>query len=83
MIREQLSGYIATEILKDPQRAILEDEPLISSGLIDSFHLVDLALYIEETFHVKIEDFELSVSVFDTIAQLEDLVSLRIADRSV
>ena len=36
---EQLSNYIATEILKQPSRVIQPDEALISSGLIDSFSL--------------------------------------------
>ena len=59
-------AYISTELLKDPTRQIREDEPLISSGLIDSFGLVDLALFIEDTFGIRIEDVELTSSVFDT-----------------
>jgi acyl carrier protein len=53
------------------------DAPLISSGLIDSFHLVDLALFIEEKFGVRIDDAELNKDTFDTLDQLVALIQER------
>lgn len=72
-----LAVFVAKEILKQPERQISPDEPLISGGLIDSFHLVDLALFVEEQFGVRIEDFELNVDAFDTLAQLVSLIKER------
>jgi acyl carrier protein len=72
-----LTSYIAAKILKDPSRTIAPDEPLISSGLVDSFSLVDLALFVEEAFGVRIDDTELSAQVFDSVAQLADLIRQR------
>ena len=48
-ITSNLASFIAEKILKQPSRAIAADEPLLSSGLIDSFSLMDLALYVEDT----------------------------------
>ncbi len=76
-INNELTRYIAGEILKDSTRVVMNDEPLISSGLIDSFSLVDLALYVEDTFGVRIEDTELTSVVFDTVEQLVELISRR------
>lgn len=73
----KLAGYIASEMLKQPGRAIAPDEPLISSGLVDSFSLVDLALFVEDNYGVVIADTELNASVFDTLTQLADLIRLR------
>lgn len=73
----KIAAFIASEILKDPDRAIDPAEPLISSGLIDSFSLVDLALFIEDTFGVRIDDAELTADVFDTLTQLSSLVDER------
>ena len=50
---------------------------LISNGMIDSFHLVDLAIYIEEHFGVKIDDSELNKDTFDTLDQLVTLIQQR------
>ena len=77
MMLEQLSKYIATEILKQPNRTIQPDEALISSGLIDSFSLMDLALYVEDTFGVRIEDTELNADTFDSLSALVELIQSR------
>jgi acyl carrier protein len=80
-IYASLSQYIATRILKQPQRSIALEEKLISSGLIDSFSLVDLSIYIEDTFGVRIDDTELNADTFDTLAELTALIDRR-QDRS-
>lgn len=73
----KLAEYIAAQILKQPQRQIDPDEPLISGGLIDSFSLVDLALFVEDNFGVHIDDTELNADTFDTLNQLADLIEAR------
>lgn len=72
-----LAVFIATKILKQPKRGIAADESLISSGLIDSFSLMDLALYVEDTFSVRIEDTELNADTFDNLTQLAVLIESR------
>jgi len=73
----QLSAFIKTTILKQPNRVIEPSEPLISSGLIDSFSLMDLALFVEDTFGVRIEDTELNADTFDNLTQLASLIESR------
>ncbi|MGW8249750.1 MAG: acyl carrier protein [Anaerolineales bacterium] len=76
-IQNSLSEYIATQILKQPQRQIKLNEPLISSGLIDSFSLVDLALFVEESLGVHTDDTELNAQTFDSLEQLAELIEKR------
>ena len=76
-IESKLRIFIATEILKQPDREIKTDEPLLTSGLIDSFSLVDLAVFIEDELGVRIEDSELNSSIFDSIEQLTELIKNR------
>jgi len=76
-ITDQLSSFIAKNILKQPGRVIDADEKLISSGLIDSFSLMDLALFIEDTYGVRIEDTELNADTFDSLNQLAALIESR------
>jgi acyl carrier protein len=78
-MKSQIAQFIATEILKDPDRIIADDDAIISSGLIDSFNLVDLALFIEEEFHVRIDDAELTAEVFDSINELTILAQARLS----
>ena len=72
-----IAKFIAEKILKQPNKVISADEALISSGLIDSFSLMDLALFIEDTFGVRIEDTELNADTFDNLNQLAALISSR------
>jgi acyl carrier protein len=76
-IKTKLSQYIAKEILKNPKRVIKDDEAIISSGMIDSFHLVDLSLFVENEFGVRIDDSELNKETFDSIDQLTALIESR------
>ena len=76
-ITTNLAQLIAAKILKQPRRTIQPTEPLISSGLIDSFNLVDVALLVEDTYGVRIEDFELNSDTFDTLDQLDALIRSR------
>jgi acyl carrier protein len=73
----KLSNFIATKILKQPNRVISATEPLISSGLIDSFSLMDVSLFVENTFGVRIEDTELNADTFDSLEQLARLIMSR------
>ena len=72
-----LANQIATVILKQPKRVIKPDDKLISSGLVDSFSLVDLSIFVEDTFGVHLEDTELNADPFDTLNELADLIRQR------
>jgi len=76
-LMQKLGVYIAGTILKQPSRVIRPDQPLISSGLIDSFSLVDMALFVEDTFGVHIDDSELNADTFDTLEALAALIASR------
>lgn len=72
-----LAKFIAEKILKQANKVVQPEEALISSGLIDSFSLMDLALFVEDTFNVRIEDTELNAQTFDNLAQLAQLIASR------
>ena len=72
-----LEKYISSKILKQPNRKIKPDESLVSGGVIDSFSLVDLALFVEDTFGVRIDDSELNSQTFDSLNQLVALIQSR------
>ena len=72
-----LAEYIATEILSQPNRKIKETEKLISSGLIDSLSLVDIAIFVEDQYQVAIDDTELNADTFDSLEELEKIIISR------
>lgn len=73
--QQTIADFIAQKILKQPGRVIKPDAPLISSGLIDSLSFVDLAVFVENTFGVRLKNSELNAAAFDTLDQLADLIA--------
>lgn len=73
-----LNAYIVTQILKQPKRTLRPDEALLTSGLVNSFNLVDLELFVEDKFGVRIEDTELNPDTFDTLEQLTTFIQSRL-----
>ena len=73
----QLERHITRVVLKQPTRRIAADEAIITSGLLSSLQLVDIALYVEVAFGVRIDDTELGSSLFDTLEQLAGVIEAR------
>lgn len=74
----KLNEYITNQIMKRPDRTLNPNEPLISGGLVDSFSLVDLSLFVEQTWGVRLDDTELNAQTFDTLNQLAGLIESRL-----
>ncbi len=74
---QRLHTFITDQLLNQPGMPLGADTRLITSGLVDSFHRVDLALFIEDEYGVRIDDTELNGDAFDTLAQLEALIDQR------
>ena len=75
---QKLGEYIAKNILKQPNRILKPDQPLLSSGLVDSFSVVDISIFVEDNFGVHIDDSELNAETFDTLEALAALIQSRI-----
>lgn len=76
-ITHEVAEFIAEEILSQPGRTIDPEEKLITSGLIDSLSLVDIALFVEEQYQVVIDDTELNADTFDSLNELTNLIKAR------
>ena len=71
---ESLKNFIAEECLKKPGFEIEPDEPLLSSGLLASIHLVELAVFIEKTFGIYVPDTEFTTQEVNTLDAIADRV---------
>lgn len=69
-VKENVRTYILNELLGRPGYPLEDDEPLITGGLVDSFSLAQLGVYIEDAFNVYIPDTELTVANLDTLNQI-------------
>ena len=77
-LREDLRRFLTADILNDPGYPLRDDEALLTSGLIDSFSLVDIALWAENNYGVRLDDSELTAEHFDTLAELASVIEQRL-----
>jgi len=69
-IVRRLRTYICTELMQHPSYPLRNNEPLMSGGLIDSFCLAHIAVFIEQAWGGYIPDPELTVRNMDTLDQI-------------
>ena len=69
-VREKLRTFIVTELIRDDGYTLTNDEGIISNGLMDSFSLAELGVYVEEEFDIYIPDSDLTVGKMDTLNQM-------------
>jgi acyl carrier protein len=73
-ILARLRTFICTELMQHPAYPLRDDEALMSGGLIDSFSVAHIAVFIEQAFGVYVPDPELTVESMDTL----NLIAARI-----
>jgi acyl carrier protein len=56
------------------RRGVEPDQPLFSSGVIDSFGVLELIAFVEEAFHITIDPARHDLIEFDTINKIAALV---------
>ena len=66
-IRARLRTFITHELIRDPGYHLRDDEGIITAGLMDSFALAELGVFVEDEFNVYIPDSDLTVSRMDTL----------------
>jgi len=63
----ELTDYIGREIVRRPGVEIDEDTPLVSSGLVDSFALIQVFLELQKIINCRIPASKVRAREMDTI----------------
>jgi acyl carrier protein len=71
----KLIEFIKNEFVIDDGTELLSDTKLISSGIIDSFSLVSVQLFIEREFGKKIPNSKMTVENCDSVTQIINLIN--------
>ena len=69
-LRDRLRDFVRSELLRKPNYPLADDEPLITGGLIDSFALAQVGVFVEDAFGVYLPDTDLTVANMDTIERM-------------
>jgi len=74
-MKDVVLEYVKDEYVdEDDDIEVAYDTPLISSGIVDSFSMVSLKMFLEKTYKVKLPDDEATPQAFDTVNSIVALV---------
>jgi acyl carrier protein len=74
-IRELVLNYVSKEFIDDDEVKIDCDTPLITGGLVDSFSMITLLVYLEKKFNIKIPAYKATPEAFNSVNRITNLVS--------
>lgn len=66
-LRQQLRHYICDHLLNQPDYPLRDEESLLNGGLLDSFALADIVVFIEEQFGVYIPNEATDADTMDSV----------------
>lgn len=70
-ITEDLRRFLKSDRdFKLPPR-LADDQPLITTGIVDSFSIVKLVVYLEKTYQIRVAPEDLSEKNFNTLQSIE------------
>lgn len=73
-IAPALRAFVVDRYLSSRQRPLAGDERLVSLGVIDSLGLVDLTVFVEETFDVLLTPDQFGAGRIDTLDELTSAI---------
>jgi len=74
MIRATLRSFITRDLIRDVGYPLADDEGIITGGMMDSFALAELGVFVEQQFGVYIPDPDLTVGKMNSLNQIVERV---------
>jgi len=66
--KDVILEYVRNEYLEEgDDREVTYDTPLISGGIVDSFSMVSLKVFLETKYNIQIPDAKASPEAFDNV----------------
>lgn len=73
-VKNIILNYVKHEYLDDEDQEINFDTPLISGGIVDSFSMVSLKVFLETKYKIQIPDAKATPKAFDSVNNIAALL---------
>ena len=74
-VRARIRGYILENLLfTDDPSQLPDDASLLDRGIIDSTGVLEIVLFLEEEFGIKVKDSDMLPENFDTVDRMVQFV---------
>jgi acyl carrier protein len=78
--QDQLRAFILESFYVSDPGELTDDLSLIDSGIVDSTGMLDVILFIEETFEIQVSDSETVPENLETISRIAAFVTRKQAE---
>jgi len=77
--KEKIKAFIVENFLFGEDNGLKDETSFLDEGIIDSTGILELVDFLEQEFSVTIEDEELTPENLDTIANVDNFISRKLA----
>ena len=79
--KEIVCRFIQDNFLFGDDRLLAQETSFLEEGIIDSTGILELIMFLEETFEITIEDAELVPENLDSLMSIERFISAKLSAR--
>jgi acyl carrier protein len=77
-VKDQIRHYVVENLLFGSDGIALQDNTsFLKEGIVDSTGVVELVLFVEETFGIEVDDDDIVPDNFDSIGNLATYITRR------
>lgn len=74
-VRDEITDFVRTELVGDPDMELAPDLELLLSGVVDSMGAIRLVGFVEERWDLQVPPQDVTVEHFGTVADLAAYVT--------
>jgi len=73
-IEQQIREYLTANFIFDPSVHPAADDSFMENGIVDSTGILEVIMWVEQTFGLHVDDAEVLPENFDSIRSLTDYI---------
>lgn len=77
-IKNQIREFIENNFMVQLNGEYDDNDSLLEKGIIDSTGVLELVMYLEENFQIKVKDEEILPDNFDSVNNIENYLFLKL-----
>jgi len=74
-IKAEIKEFFEDNFMAEFDDDFSDDDSFLENGIIDSTGVLEVILYLEETFSIKIEDEEITPENLDTLNNMQKFIT--------
>jgi acyl carrier protein len=81
LVREQVRDFVCTNFLFNSAAPIDDDSSLMEQGIVDETGVLELVMFVEETYGIQVDKVDLIPENFDSIDRISSYIAEHITSQ--